>query len=85
MGSSDMVFRWRKSSRSGGNGQCVELGIADQPASAWRKSTRSGGNGDCVELASYGAVRDSKNPAGPMLAVDLDALLAALKSGRLDS
>jgi Domain of unknown function (DUF397) len=37
----------------------------------WRKSARSGGNGEnCVELASAPgivAVRDSKNPDGPML------------------
>lgn len=85
MGSSDMVFHWRKSSRTGGNGQCVELGRANHPTPIWHKSTRSGGTGDCVELASFGAVRDSKNPAGPMLAVDLDALITALRSGRIDS
>ncbi|MEU9829660.1 DUF397 domain-containing protein [Micromonospora chersina] len=41
----------------------------------WRKSTRSGGNGgDCVEvadnLAGVVAVRDSKDPAGPVLTFD---------------
>ncbi|MFC8849287.1 MULTISPECIES: DUF397 domain-containing protein [unclassified Micromonospora] len=40
---------------------------------AWRKSTRSsgGGNNDCVEVADAGdaiAVRDSKDPAGAVLA-----------------
>lgn len=38
---------------------------------AWRKSSFSnGGGGNCVELAQtpdLGAVRDSKNPAGPIL------------------
>ncbi|GIJ80580.1 protein of unknown function [Micromonospora phaseoli] len=39
----------------------------------WRKSTRSGtSGGDCVEvadnLAGVIAVRDSKDPAGPVLA-----------------
>jgi hypothetical protein len=37
----------------------------------WRKSSYSGGNGgECVEIAHVDgaiAVRDSKNPAGPLL------------------
>ena len=36
----------------------------------WRKAMRSIGNGDCVEIAPVGgtiAVRDSKDPAGPVL------------------
>lgn len=37
----------------------------------WRKSTRSGTQGDCVEvadnLAGMVGVRDSKDPAGPVL------------------
>jgi hypothetical protein len=51
----------------------------------WRKSTYSGTteNSECVELAARGAVRDSKNPAGPVLLVDVTALVAAVKSGRL--
>ncbi|MEU0153792.1 DUF397 domain-containing protein [Micromonospora fulviviridis] len=41
----------------------------------WRKSTRSGGNGgNCVEvadnLAGVVGVRDSKDPAGPVLTFD---------------
>lgn len=70
-----MTVRWRKSSRSGSETNCVEL--------AWRKSSRSGSQTNCVELASVGAVRDSKNPAGPTLAADLDSLLAAVQSGRV--
>jgi hypothetical protein len=53
---------WRKSSRSGTNGDWVEVG--------WRKSSYSGGNGDCVEVAFVPvgvAVRDSKNAGGPVL------------------
>ncbi|WP_182708094.1 DUF397 domain-containing protein [Thermomonospora cellulosilytica] len=57
---------WRKSSHSGGNeGSCVEL------AAAWRKSSHSGSyENNCVEVSPAErcvAVRDSKDPAGPVL------------------
>jgi hypothetical protein len=50
----------------------------------WRKSTYSGTHegGACVELAQD-AVRDSKNPAGPVLSVDVTALVAAVKAGQI--
>lgn len=52
----------------------------------WRKSSYSGGNGgECVELAYVGAVRDSKNPSGPVLAfghAELTEFLSAAKSDR---
>jgi hypothetical protein len=53
----------------------------------WRKSSRSGAENSCVELSvslALPRVRDSKNPSGPTLAVDLEALLTAIKSGHLD-
>lgn len=77
---------WRKSSRSGGNGgNCVELGTV------WRKSSRSGGEGgNCVELADtacHVAVRDSKHPAQPALAVtrtSWTAFATATRTRRFD-
>ncbi|MEO7196584.1 MAG: DUF397 domain-containing protein [Pseudonocardiaceae bacterium] len=71
-------MRWRKSSHSGPQDNCVEL--------AWRKSSHSGKESNCVELAHPpGAIRDSKNPAGTVLLVpDLPAFLRELKRGRFD-
>jgi hypothetical protein len=57
----------------------------------WRKSGRSGGEGgNCVELGrdelpSPTLVRDSKNPAGPVLTGDVAALVAAVKSGTISA
>ncbi|MFD1150186.1 DUF397 domain-containing protein [Saccharothrix hoggarensis] len=53
----------------------------------WRKSSRSntGGNGNCVEVSLAGRsarVRDSKNPAGPTVALpDWQGFLDAVKRG----
>ncbi|MFB4296200.1 DUF397 domain-containing protein [Actinomadura sp. NTSP31] len=75
---------WRKSSYSASNGgDCVELA-----GLSWRKSTYSGSNGgDCVELADAAgavadvvAVRDSKDPAGPVLLVTRAALRTAVNA-----
>jgi Domain of unknown function (DUF397) len=87
MGHTVDTITWRKSSHSGSNGgACVEV------AGAWRKSTYSGGNGGgCVEVAGnlpgVVAVRDSKDPGGPVLAFSPDAwraFTAAIKAGELD-
>lgn len=56
----------------------------------WRKAQQSVQNGQCVELARAGsmiAIRDSKNPAGPMLmytAAEWRAFLDGAKHGEFD-
>ena len=56
----------------------------DLSGARWRKSTRSGGNGgDCVEVAGnlpgVVGVRDSKDPAGPVLTFTPDAWRAFVR------
>jgi hypothetical protein len=51
----------------------------------WRRSSRSANTADCVELRhTMDAIRDSKNPTGPLLTADLGALLTEVKRGRFD-
>lgn len=57
---------FKKSSRSTGGANCVEIGVADDGTIA---------------------MRDSKNPTGPVIEMTLDAfrdLLADVKSGTFD-
>ncbi|MFD9287654.1 DUF397 domain-containing protein [[Kitasatospora] papulosa] len=69
--------QWRKSSYSGTNGgECVECTVTG--GATWRKSSYSGSTGgDCVEVADGCAasvpVRDSKDPAGPVLVMSAGA------------
>lgn len=50
----------------------------------WRKSSRSTPDGNCVELVgTLTAMRDSKNPRGPVLSANAAALVAAVKDGRI--
>ncbi|MEW2602414.1 DUF397 domain-containing protein [[Kitasatospora] papulosa] len=68
---------WRKSSYSGNTGgDCVECTVTG--GATWRKSSYSGSTGgECVEVADGCAasvpVRDSKDPAGPVLVMSADA------------
>lgn len=52
----------------------------------WRKSSYSGGEGgNCVEVShDLTAIRDSKNPNGPVVTGDVRALIEAIKLGRSD-
>ncbi|MBB5158471.1 DUF397 domain-containing protein [Saccharopolyspora phatthalungensis] len=50
----------------------------------WHKSSYSG-NDHCVELSRpQGLIRDSKDPNGPALAVDVAAFMQAIKDGRFE-
>ncbi|HWC80640.1 MAG TPA: DUF397 domain-containing protein [Pseudonocardiaceae bacterium] len=50
----------------------------------WRKSAHSGQQTNCVEIAhTRDLIRDSKNPDGPALAVDLAALLDTVRADLL--
>lgn len=58
--------------------------VPESTGPVWRTSSRSGQDNNCVQVAgTLRAVRDSKNPAGPVLAVDLGPLVAGLKTGHL--
>ncbi|MEU3185682.1 DUF397 domain-containing protein [Streptomyces sp. NPDC006923] len=80
---------WRKSSYSGDTGgdciECAPIGDA-----AWRKSSHSSDTGgNCIEVAACTAavaVRDSKDPEGPVFAVAAGAFttfVTAAASGEL--
>jgi hypothetical protein len=53
----------------------------------WRESSFSQDGGECVELAwsdGRAFARDSKNPSGPVILVDLPALVGTVRAGHLD-
>lgn len=68
-----MTHGWTKSSHSAGNGACVEV--------KWAKSTRSLNEAHCLEVArgQRVAVRDSKDPDGPVLEFDRAAWQAFIE------
>jgi hypothetical protein len=72
-------FTWRKSSFSGNQAQCVEIGFT------WRKSSFSGNESNCVEIG-HGrqavGIRDTKDPAGGTLLLTAAAFRALLTTAR---
>ncbi|OKK04586.1 toxin [Streptomyces sp. CB03234] len=77
MNGSPTELAWCKSSYSGSEGDdCVEVALS------WQKSSYSGSQGDdCVEVATCPTtvhVRDSKDTAGPQLALSPAAWAAFL-------
>jgi len=64
--------------------------MRDLSRAIWRKSTRSANGGDCVEVADnipgVVAVRDSKNPDGPVLTftpAEWQTFIDSVKTGEL--
>jgi hypothetical protein len=54
------------------------------PETHLRWHNASSGEETCVDIAhTKAALRDSKNPTGPVLSVNIPALLAAVKTGRI--
>jgi hypothetical protein len=81
MNGSTPELAWFKSSYSGSEGDdCVEVALS------WHKSTYSGSEGDsCVEIATCPDtvhVRDSKDTAGPQLALSPRAWTAFIAHTR---
>lgn len=73
---------YSRSSHSVDNGTCVEVGFV--------KSSRSGTNGACVEVGKCDCgikVRDSKDPAGPVLTfnhAEWAAFVGGVRDGEFD-
>ena len=68
--------RWRKSSFSGPDSNCVEVAFG-----TWRKSSFSG-DVNCVEVAFGAGVRDSKNLDAGHLTLRADAYRALVSFAR---
>jgi Domain of unknown function (DUF397) len=68
----------------------IFLSDAERAGLAWLKAQSSGANGQCVEIASAAgkiAIRDSKDPDGPILVYtpgEFRAFLDGARNGEFD-
>ena len=68
----------------------ITLTEAERASLAWFKAQASTHNGQCVELASVGdkiAIRDSRDPDGPILVykrAEFKTFLDAIRDGQFD-
>jgi hypothetical protein len=68
----------------------ILLSDAERAGLAWLKAQSSAGNGQCVEIASAAgriAIRDSKDPDGPILVYtpgEFRAFLDGARNGEFD-
>ena len=68
----------------------IILSEAERAGLAWLKAQSSGANGQCVEIASTAgkiAIRDSKDPDGPILVYtpgEFRAFLDGARNGEFD-
>jgi hypothetical protein len=77
MGTAPRPHRWRTSSFSSNGTDCIEV--------SWRTASFSSNGSNCVEVSNdLAAVRDSKNPDGPILRTELRELVSAIRTDRFD-
>jgi hypothetical protein len=70
---------------SNANARHITLSATERAGLMWVKSSHSGANGQCVEIASAAghiAIRDSKNPDGPILVAAPSQFRAFLNAAR---
>jgi hypothetical protein len=69
----------------------ITLSASERRNLAWHKAQSSTNNGQCVEIASTAgiiAIRDSKDPDGPILvytAAEFSAFLQGARKGEFDA
>ncbi|MGH8881859.1 MAG: DUF397 domain-containing protein [Stackebrandtia sp.] len=81
------ISAWRKSTRTGNNGSCVDVGCVHDLG--WRKSRRSTTNGNCLEVAGTHDAPWRKAEAsvgnGNCVEVAPMATMVAIRDSKLDT